>query len=369
LDVWKEETMRAAVQFEVPGKLEIVDLVVDDPGPREVLIQVAASGLCHSDLHFLEGKYHTELPCVLGHEAAGVVLAVGRDVTYLQPGDHVITCLSSFCGTCRFCVTGRPYLCNRQGLERHPEDTPRLSYNGQKVNQFARLGAFAEQMLVHENSTVVVDKRMPLDKAALVGCAVTTGVGAVVNTARIPLGATVAILGCGGVGLNAVQGAAMAGAGRVIAIDKLAWKLELAREFGATDVIDASEADPVESVLELVPGGVDFAFEAIGLKSAAEQAFQMLGKGGTAVIVGMIPEGEMIEINGELLMGDGKSLLGSNMGSNRFRVDIPKYVEAYLTGKLKLDELVSRKISLDEVNEGYDSVNRGEVARSVIVFD
>ena len=361
--------MRAAVQFDVPGQLEIVDLVVDDPGPREVLIQVAASGLCHSDLHFLEGKYHTDLPCVLGHEAAGVVLAVGHDVTYLTAGDHVITCLSSFCGTCRFCVTGRPYLCDRQGLERTPDEKPRLSFNGEKVSQFARLGAFAEQMLVHENSTVVVSKEMPLDRAALVGCAVTTGIGAVVNTARIPLGATVAILGCGGVGLNAVQGAAMAGAGKVIAIDRLAWKLDLARQFGATDVVDASEEDAVEVVLALVPGGVDFAFEAIGLKVTAEQAFQMLGKGGTAVVVGMIPEGQMIEINGELLMGDGKSLLGSNMGSNRFRVDIPKYVDAYLTGNLKLDELVSHRISLDDVNEGYAALNRGEVARSVIVFE
>jgi len=361
--------MRAAVQFEVPGQLEIVDLEVDDPGPREVLIQVAASGLCHSDLHFLEGKYHTDLPCVLGHEAAGIVLSVGRDVTYLRPGDHVITCLSSFCGTCAFCVTGRPYLCNRQGLERSPDEKPRLSFDGQRVNQFARLGAFAEQMLVHENSTVTITKEMPLDRAALVGCAVTTGVGAVTNTARIPLGATVAILGCGGVGLNAVQGAAMAGAGKVIAIDKLAWKLDLARQYGATDVVDASEEDAVEAVLNLVPGGVDYAFEAIGLKSAAEQAFRMLGKGGSAVIVGMIPEGEMIEVSGELLMGDGKSLLGSNMGSNRFRVDIPKYVAAYLAGDLKLDELVSRTISLDEVNDGYAALNRGEVARSVIVFD
>lgn len=360
--------MRAAVQFEVPGKLEIVDLEVADPAPREVRIQVAASGLCHSDLHFLEGKYHTDLPCVLGHEAAGIVLSVGRDVSYLAPGDHVITCLSSFCGTCKYCVTGRPYLCNRQGLERAAADTPRLSYQGRKVNQFARLGAFAEEMLVHENSTVKVRKDMPLDRAALVGCAVTTGVGAVVNTARIPMGATVAIIGCGGVGLNAVQGAALAGAGKVIAIDKLAWKLDLAKTYGATDVVDASEEDAVEAVFSIVPEGVDYAFEAIGLKKAAEQAFQMLAKGGTAVVVGMIPEGQMIEINGELLMGDGKSLLGSNMGSNRFRVDIPKYVDAYLEGNLKLDELVSNRITLDQVNEGYESLNRGEVARNVIVF-
>lgn len=361
--------MKAAVQFEVPGRLEIVDVTVDDPGPREVLIDVAASGLCHSDLHFLEGKYHTALPCVLGHEAAGVVVAVGREVVDLQPGDHVITCLSSFCGTCKYCVTGRPFLCNREGLERAEDEPPRLSIDGRRVNQFARLGAFAEQMLVHENSTVKVRRDMPLDRAALVGCAVTTGVGAVANTARVPVGSTVAVIGCGGVGLNAVQGAYLAGAGRIVAIDKLAWKLDLARAFGATDTIDASEMDVVATVRELVPGGVDFAFEAIGSKKASEQAFDMLAKGGTAVIVGMIPEGQMIEINGELLMGDGKSVVGSNMGSNRFRVDIPRYVDAYLAGRLKLDELVSRRITLEEVNEGYDALNRGETARSVIVFD
>jgi S-(hydroxymethyl)glutathione dehydrogenase/alcohol dehydrogenase len=360
--------MRAAVQFEVPGNLKIVDVEVAEPGPREVLIQVAASGLCHTDLHFLEGKYHTDLPCVLGHEAAGIVQAVGSDVSYLNPGDHVITCLSSFCGTCKYCVTGRPYLCNRIGLERAATDAPRLSYEGSKINQFARLGAFAEQMLVHENSTVKIRNDMPLDRAALVGCAVTTGVGAVVNTARIPMGASVAIIGCGGVGLNAVQGAALAGAGKVIAIDKLAWKLDLARQFGATDVVNASEEDAVEAVLGIAPGGVDYAFEAIGLKKAAEQAFQMLAKGGTAVVVGMIPEGQMIEINGERLMGDGKSVLGSKMGSNRFRVDVPNYIDAYLAGHLKLDELVSKRITLDEVNEGYAALDRGEVARSVIVF-
>jgi S-(hydroxymethyl)glutathione dehydrogenase/alcohol dehydrogenase len=182
------------------------------------------------------------------------------------------------------------------------------------------------------------------------------------------MGASVAIIGCGGVGLNAVQGAALAGAGKVIAIDKHAWKLDHSRQFGATDVVDASEEDAVEAVLGIAPGGVDYAFEAIGLKKAAEQAFQMLAKGGTAVVVGMIPEGQMIEINGELLMGDGKSVLGSNMGSNRFRVDVPNYVDAYLAGHLKLDELVSKRITLDEVNEGYAALDRGEVARSVIVF-
>lgn len=360
--------MRAAVQFEMPGQLEIVDVEIASPVDSEVLINVAASGLCHSDLHFLEGKYSTGLPVLLGHEAAGVVAAVGPNVTYVKAGDHVITCLSTFCGACPMCMRGRPVLCERQGVERTADQPPRLTYKGETVNQFARLGAFAEQMLVHEHSLVKVRHDMPLQQAALVGCAVTTGVGAVINTARIKAGSTVAILGCGGVGLNAVQGAALAGASKVIAIDRIAWKLELAKQFGATDVVDASEEDAVEAVIALTGGGVDYAFEAIGLKKTAEQAFAMLARGGTATVVGMIPEGQMLEIPGDVLMGDEKRLQGSNMGSNRFRLDIPKYVDLYLDGRLKLDELVSKTISLDEVNEGYAALSRGETARSVIVF-
>jgi S-(hydroxymethyl)glutathione dehydrogenase / alcohol dehydrogenase len=350
--------------------LQVVDVDVDDPAPREVLVRTAASGLCHSDLHYLEGKYVHDLPCVLGHEAAGVVEGVGNQVSYVKPGDHVITCLSTFCGHCLYCVTGRPYLCDREGVERAEGDRPRISYDGRAVHRFARLGAFAEQMLVHEHSVVKIRDDMPLDMAALVGCAVQTGIGAVINTAAIPVGSTVAVIGCGGVGLNAVQGAAIAGASQIIAVDKLAWKLELARSFGATDIVDASEEDTVEAVRELTSGrGVQFAFEAIGSKKASEQAFDMIGKGGTAVVVGMIPQGQMLEINGEQLMQKEKRLIGSNMGSNRFRVDIPNFVDFYLAGKLKLDKLVSRRITLDEVNEGYESLNRGEVARTVIVFE
>jgi S-(hydroxymethyl)glutathione dehydrogenase/alcohol dehydrogenase len=352
--------MKAAVQFEVPGKLQIVDVDIDAPKGPEVLIRTVASGLCHSDLHFLEGKYQPDLPQLLGHEAAGIVEAVG---------DHVLTCLSTFCGSCGYCMRGRPVLCSRQGVERDQSDTPRVSYNGGRVHQFARLGAFAEQMLVHEHSVVAIRDDMPLDKAALIGCAVTTGIGAVINTAAIPVGSTVAVIGCGGIGLNAVQGAAIAGASRIVAIDKLAWKLDLAKSFGATDIVDASEEDPVAAVKELIPGGVEFAFEAIGLKVAAEQAFAMLARGGTATVIGMIPEGQMIEIPGDALMADEKRLQGSNMGSNRFRIDIPRYVDLYLNGRLNLDDLISARITLDQVNEGYDALNRGEVARSVIVFD
>ncbi len=329
-------------------------------------MRTVAAGLCHSDLHFMEGKYTHDTPTVPGHEAAGIVEAVGEDVIELKPGDHVIGCLSIFCGRCEYCLSGRPVLCTRQGLEREAGQPPRLSRNGQPIHQFLRLSAFAEYMLVHENTLVKIREDMPLDRAALIGCAVTTGLGAVFNTAKVPPGSSVAVIGCGGVGLNSVQGAQIAGAGRIIAIDTMPWKLDLARQFGATDLIDATAGDPVAQVMELT-GGVEYSFEAIGLKTTAEQSFAMLRKGGTATIIGMIPEGQMIELPGSEFL-DEKKIQGSNMGSNRFRVDMPRYVDLYLSGRLKLDELVSARISLDQINDGFDAMRRGEVARSVIAF-
>jgi S-(hydroxymethyl)glutathione dehydrogenase / alcohol dehydrogenase len=360
--------MRAAVLPQIPSMLEVAEIQVDRPGRREVLVRTVAAGLCHSDLHFMEGKYSHDTPTVPGHEAAGVVEAVGDDVTHVQPGDHVIGCLSIFCGHCEYCLSGRPVLCERQGLARGDDEPARLSRDGVPIHQFLRLSAFAEMMLVHENTLVKIREEMPLDRAALIGCAVTTGLGAVFNTAKVPPGSTVAVIGCGGVGLNSVQGAVIAGAGRVIAIDTNPWKLELARTFGATDLIDARAGDPVAQVQELTGGGVEFAFEAIGLKTTAEQSFAMLRKGGTATIIGMIPEGERIELPGSEFL-DEKKIQGSNMGSNRFRVDMPRYVDLYLSGRLKLDELVSARIGLDQINDGFDAMRRGEVARSVIAFE
>jgi S-(hydroxymethyl)glutathione dehydrogenase / alcohol dehydrogenase len=330
-------------------------------------VRTVAAGLCHSDLHFMEGKYSHDTPTVPGHEAAGVVEAIGADVTHVKPGDHVIGCLSIFCGHCAYCLSGRPVLCDRQGLERSDDQPPRLSRDGAPIHQFLRLSAFAEMMLVHENTLVKIREEMPLDRAALIGCAVTTGLGAVFNTAKVTPGSSVAVIGCGGVGLNSVQGAVIAGAGRVIAVDMNPWKLELARTFGATDLVDARAGDPVEQVRELTSGGVEYAFEAIGLKVTAEQSFAMLQKGGTATIIGMIPEGERIELPGSEFL-DEKKIQGSNMGSNRFRVDMPRYVDLYLSGRLKLDELVSARIGLEQINDGFDAMRRGEVARSVIEF-
>jgi S-(hydroxymethyl)glutathione dehydrogenase/alcohol dehydrogenase len=348
--------------------LDVTEVQIDKPLHHEVLVRTVASGLCHSDLHFMEAKYSCDVPTIPGHEAAGIVEAVGPDVTSVRPGDHVIGCLSIFCGHCEYCLSGRPVLCTRQGLEREAHQPSRLSWQGAPLHQYLRLSAFAEWMLVHENTLVKIRDDMPLDRAALIGCAVTTGLGAVFNTARVPPGSSVAVLGCGGVGLNAVQGAAIAGASRIIAVDTQPWKLELAREFGATDVVNAVYGDPVEQVRELTDGGVEYSFEAIGLKITAEQSFAMLRKGGTATIIGMIPEGQRIELPGSEFL-DEKKIQGSNMGSNRFRIDMPRYVDLYLSGRLKLDELVSRRITLDDVNEGFEAMRRGEVARSVIVFD
>jgi S-(hydroxymethyl)glutathione dehydrogenase/alcohol dehydrogenase len=361
--------MKAAVLNTCPGDLEIEDVQIDKPGPREVLIKTAAAGLCHSDLHFLEAKYPAQVPVVLGHESAGVVEAVGDQVTYVQPGDHVITCLSVFCGHCEDCLTGHMSLCPNPETRRLPGEAPRLSREGGGVmNQFLNLSSFAEQMLVHEHAIVKINPEMPLAQAALLGCGATTGLGAVMNTAKVEPGATVAVIGCGGIGLNAIQGAYLSGASRVIAVDMLDSKLELAKVFGATDTVNASDGTAVQQVLELTGGGVHYSFEAIGLKVAPAQAFAMLRRGGTATVIGMIPIGQSVELPGFAFLGE-KKIQGSAMGSNRFRVDMPRYVELYMQGRLKLDELVSARLPLEKINDGFATMKTGEVARSVIEFD
>ena len=360
--------MKAAVFREVNVPMEIEEITVSKPGPREVLIRTKAAGICHSDLHFWNGSYPGAVPMVLGHESAGIVEQVGSDVHYVKPGDHVITCLSVFCGHCEKCLTGHLSLCREPETNRGAEDEPRLSQAQQPLTQFAELGSFAEMMLVHEHALVKMREDMPMDRAALIGCGVTTGVGAVIHTAAVEPGATVAVIGCGGVGLSTINGAALAGASRIIAVDRVASKLELARKFGATDVVDASDGDAVAKVIEMTSGGVHYSFEAIGLKVTAEQAFQMLRVGGTATVVGMIPPGQMVSVHGVDFLFE-KKIQGSMMGSNRFRVDMPRFVDFYLQGKLHLDELVSNRIGLEDINEGMAALNTGEIARSVIMFD
>ncbi len=359
--------MKAAVLREVGQAMAIEDVTISKPKAREVLLRTAAVGVCHSDLHFIDGLFKYPLPTVPGHEAAGIVEAVGSEVRSVKPGDHVITCLSAFCGHCAHCVTGHLSLCTGAETRRADGEEARIATRQAPMMQFLNLSAFAEQMLIHENACVAIRQDMPLDRAALIGCAVMTGVGAVIHTASVRPGETVAVIGCGGVGLSAINGAAMAGAGRIIAVDRIAGKLDLARRFGATDVVEAGAVDAVAAVRDLTKGGVDHAFEAIGLKATAEQAFRMICRGGTATIIGMIPRGTMLEVDGFEFLSE-KRLQGSLMGSNRFPVDMPRLVEAYLRGHLKLDELIAQRLPLDRINDAVAELRVGNLARSVIVM-
>ena len=360
--------MKAAVLRETNRPLEIEEVQVSKPGPREVLVRTVAAGVCHSDLHFMDGSYPYRLPTILGHESAGIVEEVGSDVTYVKKGDHVITCLSAFCGHCDKCLTGRLSLCQSPEVSRKADEESRLISNSQPIHQFLNLSSFAEMMLIHEHALVKVRDDMPFDRAALIGCSTTTGVGAVFHTAGVEPGSTVAVIGCGGVGLAAINGAAIAGAGVIIAIDRVESKLELAKVMGATHVINASQCDAVGEVLELTRGGCDYTFEAIGLKATAEQAFKMLGACGTATIIGMIPVGTMVELHGVDFLAE-KKIQGSNMGSNRFRIDMPRFVEFYLNGKLHLDQMISKHIKLSQVNDALNALKSGQEARHIIMFD
>jgi S-(hydroxymethyl)glutathione dehydrogenase/alcohol dehydrogenase len=350
--------------------LTIENIELDKPRDREVLVKTVACGVCHSDLHFVDGLYIHPAPAVLGHEVAGVVEEVGAGVTYLKPGDHVIACLSVFCGYCENCLSGHPNLCRNRASTQRPHGAPsRISSNGKPVFQFLEISGYAEKILVHENALVKIADEMPLDRAALIGCGVTTGLGAVINTAKVEPGSTVAIFGVGGVGLAAVQGARLAGARMIIAIDVHESKLALARKLGATHTVDASQGDPVGAVRNLAGGGVNYAFEAIGLKAVAEQAFDCLAPGGVATVIGMIPLGQKVEVDGFQLFWGERRLQGSNMGSNRFRIDMPRYVDLYMQGRLNLDDMITRRARLEEINEAFRAMKAGEVARTVLLFD
>jgi S-(hydroxymethyl)glutathione dehydrogenase / alcohol dehydrogenase len=359
--------MKAAVFHEAHQPLTIEDVEIEKPKRREVLLRTAFAGLCHSDRHFMEGLYPYPTPAVLGHEGSAVVEAVGEDVTYVKPGDHVITCLSVFCGECAQCTTGHTNLCENTEVKLLPGAARRLKWKGQVLHQAFNLSVFAEQMVVHEHAIVKINPEIPLDRAALVGCGVMTGVGAVFNAAKVEPGSTVAVIGCGGIGLSAVNGAALAGAAQIIAIDTNQSKLELAKLMGATDAINASNVDPVAAVKELTGGGVPYSFEAIGLKTTAEQSFAMLRPGGVATIIGMIPFGTKIELHGADFLRD-KKIQGTSMGGNRFRVDMPRLLELWRQGRLKLDHLISGQVKLEEINEGFAMLKSGAPVRNLINF-
>ena len=361
--------MKAAVLRGLGQRMEIEDISVSKPQGREVLVRMMAVGVCHSDLHVITGDAPHPLPAVLGHEAAGIVEQVGPEVHNVKPGDHVIVCLTFHCGHCEHCLGGHTHRCYTPEAARGAEEPPRLFQGSERFEPFMKMGAFAEQILVHDSGVVPIRRDMPFDRACLIGCGVTTGFGAVVNKAQVRPGETVAVIGCGGVGLSAINAAAVSGAGRIIAIDTVASKLELAKVFGATDGIEAAQGHVVKQIRELTNGrGVDHAIECIGLKQTIEDAFGMLVKGGTATVVGMARFDLKVELPAIAFLNE-RRIQGSMMGGVRTTIDIPRYVDLYMNGGLKLDEMISCHRPLGEVNEAFDDMKTGEVARSVLMFD
>ena len=363
--------MKAAVFRKVHEPLTIETVEVDKPRGREVLVRTIATGVCHSDLHVVDGlgRFPLDRPYVLGHEGAGIVEAVGADVISVRPGDHVVACLSGFCGNCAQCLSGHPNLCTGGIVARGEDTAPRLSQKGQPFRQFLGISSYAERMLLHENSLVRIDPELPLDRAALVGCGVLTGVGAALRSAGLEPGQTVAVFGCGGVGLSIIQGARIGGARQIIGVDVFPSKLELAKRVGATHTVNSGEDDPVKAVRALTGGaGVDHAFEAVGLAKLVRQAIESLAIRGTATIVGVMPPDAMIEFPWMAIRPECK-VQTSRMGSNRFRTDIPLYLDFYRQGRLQLDEMVSRRGRIEDINEAFRAMKAGEVARTVLTFD
>ncbi len=358
--------MKAAI-FEKPhAPLVIDDVDIVNPRAGEVMVRTLCSGVCHSDLHFVEGLWPLPMEAVLGHEAAGVVEKIGAGVSYVKPGDKVIMSFKPFCGKCYFCMRGQAHLCNDPALM--AASMTRLTRRGKPLLQMASVGSYAELMVTVESGVVKVPDSMPMAEAALIGCGVMTGVGAALYTAKVPGGAVTAVIGCGGIGLNVIQGCRLAGASRIIAIDVVPGKLEMARRFGATDTLNAKQVDAVKSVLELTGGlGVEFSFEAIGSVDAARQAFDMVRSGGTAVIVGMMPMGSEIKVPGPAFLAE-KRMIGSMYGSTNFREHMPKLVDLFLSGRLDLSGLVSQRMPLEDVNRAFQLMKSGTVARSVLEF-
>ncbi len=363
--------VRAAVFRKVHAPVTIETVEIDQPWDREVLVRTVATGVCHSDLHVVDGlgRFVLDRPFVLGHEGAGIVEAVGSEVTAVRPGDHVVACLSGFCGTCAQCLSGHPNLCTGGIVTRPDTAAPRLSQGGAPFRQFLGIASYAERMLLHENSVVRIDPEIPLDRAALVGCGVLTGVGAALRSAGLSAGQTVAVFGCGGVGLSIIQGARIGGARQIIGVDVFPAKLELARRVGATHVVNGAEEEAVKAVRALTGGaGVDHAFEAVGLASLARQAIESLAIRGTATIVGVLPPDAMIEFPWMAIRPECK-VQTSRMGSNRFRTDIPLYLDFYRQGRLLLDDMVTKRGRLEDINEAFRAMKAGEVARTVLTFD
>ncbi|MGR6922937.1 alcohol dehydrogenase catalytic domain-containing protein [[Actinomadura] parvosata] len=360
--------MRAAVLTAFHAPMELREAEIDDPGPGEVRVRIKASGVCGSDLKAIDGKSPvvSRLPYILGHESAGVVESVGAGVTAVKPGDHVIIAMSGPCGRCRPCAAGRFHLCS--GPARLPTilgGLPRITLDGAEVRRFIGIGSFAEYAVVPELMCVKIAKSLPFDVMCLLACGVITGVGAVLNVAQVPAGATVLVVGCGGVGLNVVQGAVLAGATTIIAADVAEQKLKPAERFGATHTLLVS--DLPRQVGELVKGGVDYAFDATGAPGVLAQAFASTQPGGTTVMVGSPPAGHPMELDTGLLFAS-RRLMGTQGGDAAPHRDLPMLAGQYLRGRLDLAGLISERLPLDRVNEAVTHVRHGTVARTVIVF-
>jgi S-(hydroxymethyl)glutathione dehydrogenase/alcohol dehydrogenase len=364
--------VKAAVLYELGGRLEVEDVELADPKEGEVLVKVAASGVCHSDISVIDGVIPFPLPAVLGHEGAGVVESVGPGVDQIQPGDHVIFSFIPACGQCFYCLRGKSNLCEpalRLGGNLYDGTSRLTNGKGASINHFSSSSCFAEYTVVPQQGAIKIDPDVPLDVVALIGCCVTTGVGAVFNTAKVEPGSSVAVFGCGGVGLSIVQGAAISGANPVIALDLWEERLDLAKELGATHTINASTEDGTRQIRELTDGkGVDYAFEAIGNPDTFSQAYRSIHWGGTCVCVGVPAADARLTFDSRLIMQE-RTIKGSLYGSSNPRVDFPNLVALYSAGKLKLDPMITGRFPLERINVAFEDLRKGVGARSVVVFD
>jgi S-(hydroxymethyl)glutathione dehydrogenase/alcohol dehydrogenase len=363
--------VKAAVHYEAGHGVEIEMLDLEEPRTHEVRIRYVGSGVCHSDLHHIQGLVPHPSPVVYGHEGAGIVEAVGPDVSNVQVGDHVLTAYIPSCGRCYYCTIGRPNLCELRDKPRHLllDGTSRFKKGSQPIFQYLQLGTYAEKATVPDVSVVPIRKDAPLEVVCLVSCGVMTGAGSIINRAQVRPGSTVAVFGCGGIGLNAIQAAALVGASKIVAVDVFDQKLEWAKEFGATHTVNARQVeDPVAAVKEICGrDGADYAIEAVGIQSTMEQAFHSVHRGGTAVMIGVPPDGMRLSIDPSMLLAE-RVLTGTTFGSTRQRVDLPMIVDMFMDGKYRLRELISREIDLEDLNDAYDRLLRGEVKRSVVRY-
>ncbi|MBE0479495.1 MAG: Zn-dependent alcohol dehydrogenase [Dehalococcoidia bacterium] len=364
--------MKAAVCYEPNTPLRIEEVELDSPQANEILVRIAATGICHSDLHFLKGEMPAAMPIVMGHEGAGIVEEVGPGVTSLKPGDHVVMAVAFSCGNCSYCREGRPTMCVENlpvmsGAVLPVGGGTRLHKDGKPLHHLFGLASFAEYTVIHERSAIKVRNDAPFEVVCLLGCGVSTGLGAAMNTAAVKPGESIAIFGCGGVGLSAVMGAKLAGAGKIIAVDMLDRKLSMAKELGADYTVNASQEEPVGKVMEITGSGVDYAIECIGNVNVMSQAFSSIRYGGKCIVAGMAPLGAMFSVAPfEFLLG--KTITGTVQGDIRGAIDIPRYIDLYMDGKLPLDKLISSYYTLEEVNQAFEALGKGEIIRSIIRF-